>query len=41
MGTYQGDPLGGALFILTHFKALHSTSSHFHFNLFPFIIDDT
>jgi hypothetical protein len=23
MGTRQGDPLGGALFVLAHFKALH------------------
>ncbi len=31
MGTHQGDPLGGALFALTHFKALHSIANHFPF----------
>jgi hypothetical protein len=34
MGTHQGDPLGGALFVL------HSTTSHFSFLLFSSIIDD-
>jgi hypothetical protein len=29
MGTRQGDPLGRALFILVHFKALHSIINHF------------
>jgi hypothetical protein len=28
MGTHQGDYLGGALFALTHFRALHSITSH-------------
>ncbi len=41
MGTHQGDPWGGALFALTHFKALHYTTNHFHSRLFPYIIDDT
>jgi hypothetical protein len=40
MGTYQGDPLGGALFALAPFKALHSIVSHFSSCLFPSIIDD-
>jgi hypothetical protein len=29
MGTHQGDPLGGALFVFAHFKALHSIVNHF------------
>ncbi len=29
MGTRQGDPLGGALFTLVHFRALHFIASHF------------
>jgi hypothetical protein len=37
MGTCQGDPLGGALFILAYFIILHYTTSHFPFYLFPFI----
>jgi hypothetical protein len=41
MGTHQGDPLGQALFALTHFKALHSIASDFLFYLFPSIVDDT
>jgi hypothetical protein len=40
MRTCQGDPLGRALFVLTHFKALHSTSSHFLFYLFPSIVNN-
>jgi len=40
MGTCQGDPLGGALFVLVHLKALHSTFNHFPSYLFPSIIDD-
>jgi len=40
MGTYQGDPLGGALFALVHFRALCSIVSHFPSCLFPFIVDD-
>jgi len=39
-GTRQGDPLRGALFVLTHFKALHSITSHFLFCLFPSIAGD-
>ncbi len=37
MGTYQGDALGGALFTLSHFKALCSNifPSIFPFYLFP------
>jgi hypothetical protein len=31
MGTRLGDPLGGPLFTLAHFRALHSTISHFFF----------
>jgi hypothetical protein len=41
MGTHQSDPLRGALFALTHFRALHSTFSHFPFSLFPSIANDT
>ncbi len=41
MGTYRGDPLGGALFALAHFKALHFIVSHFSSCLFPSIVDDT
>ncbi len=40
MGTRQGDPLGGALFALVHFRVLCSITSHFPFCLFPSIIDD-
>jgi hypothetical protein len=40
-GTCQGDPLGGALFALTHFKAFHFIFNHFSFCLFPSIEDDT
>jgi hypothetical protein len=29
MGTYQGDPLGGALFALFYFKILHYTFNYF------------
>ncbi len=29
MGTHLGDPLGGTLFAVAHFKAMHSTTSHF------------
>ncbi len=41
MGTYQNDPLGRALFTLTHFKALHFIASHFLSCLFPSIVDDS
>ncbi len=41
MGIRQRDPLGGALFVLAHFRALHSTTSCFPSCLFPSIIDDT
>jgi len=41
MGTRQSDPLGGALFTLTHFMALHSITIHFPSCLFPPIIDNT
>jgi hypothetical protein len=40
MGTHQGDPLGGALFSLIHFKVLRFTTSHFPSCLFPPIVDD-
>ncbi len=41
MRTCQGDPWGGVLFALTHFRALHSIANHFPFHLFPFIRDNT
>ncbi len=41
MRTYQGDPLGGALFALAHFKALCSIINHFPSYLFPSIVNDT
>ncbi len=41
MGTRQGDPLGGALFALTHPRALKFTTSHFPSCLFPYIANDT
>ncbi len=41
MGTHQGDPLGGALFALAHFRALHSIANHFPSCLFPSIVNDT
>ncbi len=40
VGTDQGDPLGRALFALTHFKALHFIASHFPSYLFPSIVND-
>jgi hypothetical protein len=40
MGTRKGDPLGRALFALTHFRALHSIASHFPSCLFPSIVND-
>jgi len=40
MGTHQGDLLGRALFVLTQFKALHSTTKHFPFCPFPSIAND-
>ncbi len=39
MGTHQGDPLGKALFVLTHFKALRFTVNWFFFCLYLSIID--
>jgi len=30
----------GALFALTHFKALHYIANHFHYCIFPSIVDD-
>ncbi len=41
MGTHQGDSLGGALFVLAHFRALRSIFNHFLSYLFPSIIDNT
>jgi hypothetical protein len=41
MGTCQNDPLGRALFILTHFKILCSTTSRFFSYIFPSIANDT
>ncbi len=40
--TCQGDLWGGggALFVLTHFRALHSIANHIPFCLFPSIVDD-
>jgi hypothetical protein len=35
------DPLGGALFVLSHFKALCFTTNHFPSYLFPSIANDT
>jgi len=40
MGTYQGDPLGEALFVLAHFKASRFIVSCFIFCLFPSIVND-
>jgi hypothetical protein len=40
MGTCQGDPLGGALFTLTHFMAMRFTTNHFLSCLFPTIAND-
>jgi hypothetical protein len=40
MGTCQDDPLGGALFVLLHFKVLCSTASHFSSCLFSYITND-
>jgi hypothetical protein len=37
MGIDEGDPFGGALFVLTHCRALPFTTSHFLFCLFPSI----
>jgi hypothetical protein len=40
MGIHQRDFLGGALFALTHFRALHSIASHFPSYLFWSIAND-
>jgi hypothetical protein len=40
MGARQGDFLRGALFALTHFRALHFTSNHFLSCLLPSIVDN-
>jgi hypothetical protein len=40
MGTHQGDSLGGRLFVLTHFRTLHSATNCFFSFLFPSITDD-
>jgi len=40
MGTYQDDPLGGALFALAHFRPLHFIANHFPSCLFPSITND-
>jgi hypothetical protein len=41
MGTWQNDPLGGALFTLIHFKVLcFITINHFLSCLFPSIVND-
>ncbi len=40
MGTHQGHPLGGALFVVAHSRALHSITSHFLSYLFPSIVND-
>jgi hypothetical protein len=40
MGIHQGELLGGALFVLAHFRALRSTINHFPSCLFPSIVDD-
>jgi hypothetical protein len=40
-GTYQGDPLRGALFVLAHFRTLHSIANCFPSCLFPSIASDT
>jgi hypothetical protein len=40
MGICQGDPLGGSLFISTHFRTLHYIINHFPFYLFPSIVGD-
>jgi hypothetical protein len=41
MGTRQGGPLGGALFVLAHFRALCFIINHFFSYVFPSIVDDT
>jgi hypothetical protein len=40
MEAHQSDPLGGALFALAHFKALHSIANHFFSCLLPSIVDN-
>jgi hypothetical protein len=41
IGIHQADFSGRALFTLTHFKALRSTTHHFPSCLLPSIVDDT
>jgi hypothetical protein len=41
MGIHQCDPLGKALFVLSHFRVLRSTASCFLSCLFSCIADDT
>ncbi len=40
IGTHQGDFLGGALFALVQFRALHSIINHFPSCLFPSITNN-
>jgi len=41
MGIRQGGPLGRALFVLAHFRALCSIANRFPSYVFPSIVDDT
>jgi len=41
MGIHQTNPLGNALFTLTHLKVLRFTVNHFPSYLFPSITNDT
>ncbi len=41
MGICQGDPLGGVIFFLAHFKVLYFIANCFLFCLFPSIANDT
>jgi hypothetical protein len=41
MGTHQGDLLGGALYVLTHFRALCSIARSFSSYVFPSIAHNT
>jgi hypothetical protein len=40
MGTFQGDFLGGALFVLVHFTTLHSITKYFPSCLFALLTND-
>jgi hypothetical protein len=41
LGTKQGDPLGGPLLVLAHYRTFLKTIAHATSCVFPSLIDDT